>query len=386
VLVWRTQWLRRSVEVPTTAAGVDRLLGYLVVAVRLGTIAQMVPAARGGVEVSMRPSLYATCWAVAALMAIAVSWLVLIERGRLRVGVAALDLAIGTLLLALSPWVVQPDDRVGSWVGFQTGYALSVAIAVGAASSRRLLIVGMPAMLAAYLYQALDVADGIWATVVGNLLTFVVYTLISATLAGYLRRLASDADRARSTVAELARREEQRRAQVVMHNGAALLRLFTEPELPDATRRSLVDGAMVELRRMRRYLGHPGSDSSDVTVADVVRSACESFADLGVETLLEPGIAISPEHAEALSRAVHSVLLNVREHANATEIVAHVERSADSWVLTISDDGVGFDPVTTAFGVGLREVVLGELARCGLEVTVESRPGEGTVVRMVGAA
>lgn len=73
------------------------------------------------------------------------------------------------------------------------------------------------------------------------------------------------------------------------------------------------------------------------------------------------------------------ILHNVVRHAQASEVVVHVDWDDDRFVLQVTDDGVGFDPEAQHTGHGLVNVQrrVGEM---GGDVTIESAPGQGTTV------
>jgi hypothetical protein len=48
----------------------------------------------------------------------------------------------------------------------------------------------------------------------------------------------------------------------------------------------------------------------------------------------------------------------------------------------VHDDGVGFDPDHTTFGVGIRTLTLDQLSPHGIETTIDSVPGIGTTVTL----
>ena len=139
---------------------------------------------------------------------------------------------------------------------------------------------------------------------------------------------------------------------------------------------------------------------------------CHRFDDLHVERALDLAgeVTLPRERVEAIQHALTSLLLNVRMHARATLVVVHLDATepapapagaagragragqraeADppvgSWTLTVHDDGQGFDPAPGRFGVGLREVVQGELARRDIEVRIDSHVGVGTTVTIRGS-
>jgi PAS domain S-box-containing protein len=94
------------------------------------------------------------------------------------------------------------------------------------------------------------------------------------------------------------------------------------------------------------------------------------------------------ETETVIFRLVQEAMTNVLRHARARTVAVKVERSGAQAVLTVSDDGVGFDPAAVlaradaggSFGVlGMRERA--ELA--GGTLGIASRPGAGTTVTAV---
>ncbi|SCG64589.1 sensor histidine kinase [Micromonospora coxensis] len=384
----------RVAELPTTRAGVERTFSYLIAGVRLGTVAQMIPAVNTGVATSPHAAGYLACWTAAAVASVAVSVATLVRRRPLGATAAAVDFALACVLLVLGPLVLATGERFGSWVAYQPGYALSIIITASGVRSLVLWAGGLLGVAVSYLvYLGGEFGGDMTPSAIGNVLTYVVYALVARMLFGYIRHIAQDADASRARAAELARREEERRAQVMMHNGVAVMRLLTESEAGLARSR-LIDLAEVELKRMRAYLrgrapdgdeptGGEDASGPSVPLAAMVRRTCDRFADLSVDALLDLGadLRLPAAQAEALERALESLLLNVRVHAGAAEVVVHLDQADDgSWTLTVRDDGVGFDPVSVRAGVGLREVVVGELRRRGLDVRIESAVGDGTTV------
>ncbi|MGN9907783.1 sensor histidine kinase [Phytohabitans sp. LJ34] len=360
----------------------------------MGTIAQMIPAVHIGVATSPHEVGYLACWAAAAVAAVAVSVVTLVRRRPLGAATSATDFALACVLLVLGPLVLPSGERIGTWVTYQPAYALSVIITASGVRSRVLWAGGLLGVVVSYMvYLGGEIEGNMTWTAVGNVLTYVVYALVARIFFGFTRRIARDADSSRARAAELARREEERRAQVMMHNGVALMRLLTEPGT-DATRSRLIDQAEVELRRMRSYLRGQAPDrdaaaaevadaNSPVVLAAVIERVCDRFADLHVDALVDLGadLKVPAGQAEALERALESLLLNVRVHARADTVVIHLDQDTDgTWVMTVHDDGVGFDPTSVPAGVGLREVVVGELRRQGLHVKIESGVDEGTTV------
>lgn len=82
-------------------------------------------------------------------------------------------------------------------------------------------------------------------------------------------------------------------------------------------------------------------------------------------------------------RIAQEALSNISRHSSASEVTLKLRMAADHFVMTISDNGVGFDPaqVTDAHAVGL--VGMHERAHLiGAMLEVKSSRGAGTTVRL----
>lgn len=121
-------------------------------------------------------------------------------------------------------------------------------------------------------------------------------------------------------------------------------------------------------------------------------AARERRAGLTVRFRLDGAPLPLPDRVQsALLRVAQGALANVREHSGATGAVLTLSCLGDQVVLDVSDDGCGFDPATGAAapaggpgghggrGHGL-PAMRARLAQLGGTLTVESAPGEGTVL------
>ncbi|GAB2536360.1 sensor histidine kinase [Nocardia heshunensis] len=97
----------------------------------------------------------------------------------------------------------------------------------------------------------------------------------------------------------------------------------------------------------------------------------------GAPTGLPPGVEA------ALLRIAQGALANAREHADATTVTLTLTDLGDRLVLDIADNGAGFDPATVPAtpdrGHGL-PAMRARLRQLGGTLTVESAPGDGTVI------
>ena len=97
----------------------------------------------------------------------------------------------------------------------------------------------------------------------------------------------------------------------------------------------------------------------------------------------EPAPRLAPAMAITLFRIVQEALNNIAKHARATEVSIALEASPDGVVLTVADDGCGFDPAARVEQAvrSLGMVSMRERAESiGGRLQVESAPGKGTRV------
>lgn len=110
----------------------------------------------------------------------------------------------------------------------------------------------------------------------------------------------------------------------------------------------------------------------------------ESQPDVTVRTDLED--VGHPEGQALLYRAARELLANVNKHAGASTISVGLYRSGDRVVLTVADDGRGFDPSTVAQSVAEGHIGLASLQvrveAMGGSMVISSEAGFGTQVRI----
>jgi signal transduction histidine kinase len=109
-----------------------------------------------------------------------------------------------------------------------------------------------------------------------------------------------------------------------------------------------------------------------------------------VELREAPGACrgLSGEQTNALFLIAQEALTNVRKHARASRVSAHLDRQANVLVMKIRDDGAGFDPACANSGHGLRNM-RERVEKLGGTFALQSRPGAGsevTVTLSIGSA
>jgi signal transduction histidine kinase len=98
-------------------------------------------------------------------------------------------------------------------------------------------------------------------------------------------------------------------------------------------------------------------------------------ADVGGEVDLAPAAKL------AAYRIAQEALTNARRHASASRILVRLEQRGGVTTLWVEDDGTGFEAAAASHsGHGLR-IMRERAEEIGAELTIESAPGRGTVVR-----
>jgi signal transduction histidine kinase len=91
--------------------------------------------------------------------------------------------------------------------------------------------------------------------------------------------------------------------------------------------------------------------------------------------------ALAPSSEVTALRAAQESLANVRRHAAAASIGVVLTFDEDGATVTVTDDGVGFDPDAPREGYGL-DGLASRVQVVGGLVDVSSDPGAGTRVRV----
>ena len=107
--------------------------------------------------------------------------------------------------------------------------------------------------------------------------------------------------------------------------------------------RTLTRGAVAEMRMLLLELRPRAlEDASIHDLLDQLLAGLESRKDLIVESSLDPAEGI-PDIKLGLYRIAQEALNNIGRHAAASRVSVRFEARPRSLILTIRDDGVGFD-------------------------------------------
>jgi two-component system sensor histidine kinase UhpB len=210
-----------------------------------------------------------------------------------------------------------------------------------------------------------------------------------------MRRLEAERRRAGSAALQ-AQEEERARVARDLHDEVnqsltgLLLRLEAvreaappELEVELAETKALANQAMRELLSLARQLRPTALDDLGLKAATAGQVEQLARGEIEAEFSADGDFSSLDDDAQlVVYRVAQEALSNAARHSGADHITVRLRRSDDDGVeLTVSDDGRGFafDESEGGLGIGgMRERAL----LIGGELTIESRPGHGTTVRL----
>ena len=207
-------------------------------------------------------------------------------------------------------------------------------------------------------------------------------------LAAQERTLAAQAERER-----LARDMHDSLAKTVHGIGFAALALSRRIEVdpPGAVEdaRKLAEDARTAAQEARELLsGLRGRDDAELPLPTAIRSEASRWAErtgTRIGGALDDVGPLPSLVLRELRWILKEALTNVERYAHASRVDVHLRRLGDRVVLTVADDGDGFeapDDLDALAGVGSFGLAgMRERARlAGGDLSVESEPGDGTVI------
>ncbi|MCK7579259.1 MAG: sensor histidine kinase [Chromatiales bacterium] len=146
----------------------------------------------------------------------------------------------------------------------------------------------------------------------------------------------------------------------------------------------LIDDTIRTVRRVAMELRPAVLD--DLGLGPALEALAEQFTErsgVACETDFPAQITLTSQQSTALYRIAQEALTNVSRHASATRVKLQLSAEQNAVILEIVDNGRGISPerITGRRSLGL----LGMQERAtelGGEVTIDSKRGEGTTVRV----
>ena len=211
-------------------------------------------------------------------------------------------------------------------------------------------------------------------------------TIANARAFGQLRSLAAAEERTR-----IARDLHDRLGQYLTYISMELERINSEQLEPSSDLNRLhqdTQGAIAELRDTLMDMRATVSTNRPLSVLlkEVVDRVGRrtAIADITLSLPDDPSTRLTSIVENELLRIAQEALTNIEKHASATQVHVGWTITAGKGVLTVQDDGRGFDPTKgirgNAYGlVGMRE----RAAAVGAILEVTSEPDQGTVISVL---
>ena len=295
----------------------------------------------------------------------------------LRPGLIGSEVVVAALVVVADGWVHQAQATgqtlAGTW---PLPAVLAASVAGGVAGG-----VGVGALLGGARFAAVVVAAGHAGPngrdVLGAITTGLSWIVIGAVCATIVRLLR----RARHQVAEAEARDRIARD---LHDGvlqtlAMIERRSTSVEIARLAREQEQD--------LRSYLFGDRAGAGDLAsrLRRAAARAERAWPGLTVTVMVTDDVpALDPARIEALIGATTEALTNAAKHGHAARAVvfADMDESNGGVVLSVKDDGTGFDSDTVVEGVGMADSIRGRVEPLGGRVEFASRLGDGVEVRI----
>jgi signal transduction histidine kinase len=149
----------------------------------------------------------------------------------------------------------------------------------------------------------------------------------------------------------------------------------------------LIRGALAEMRTLLLEL-RP-NELREKSLAQLFNLLAEStLARAGANVIVNADSNCSPPQdvAIALYRIAQESLNNVAKHAMANEVVVNLSCDTSSTLLSIKDDGRGFDPSTIPTGHLGVSIMRSRAQEIGASIRIDSKIGRGTQVSVSWSA
>jgi signal transduction histidine kinase len=379
---WPSVWASRDGLL--NSQGVDRATVGATAALKIQNLLQMVAAIVLTIGDSRRPWLELTAAAVFTVSGL-VLLVVAVRAQRLPRAAVAVDVSVAVAVLLVAP-LFQPVGPVQPWfdwpllVAFLVAAEASVCFSLTLACAATLCLMGAAA---SWLVAGAPAASR--QMIYGTFFPFVGFAAVSYIFLAYLRRLAALADARAETIRML---EEERTRRVLhtpyrlLNDLAGMLRAEGDREGAQPASRARLAEAVASALEIESIVR--GTDPASSNLATDLQRLREQFVDLPlIMNVEDAGENLPPQAVYRIREAVRSALQNVRLHAQATEVVVYATTDRSSWLISVHDDGRGFD-TTGHRGVGLNQLVIGALEEIGAQVRIESAPGQGTLIEISG--
>lgn len=158
------------------------------------------------------------------------------------------------------------------------------------------------------------------------------------------------------------------------------------PELKDRSHAmtALVDRAIRSMREVVTTLRPSVLDAGIMAALEWLVQDIRQHTGLECRLMADERIVLSRDRSLALFRIVQEALTNAVRHASARHVDVRIECANGRWIITVQDNGVGFDPDAPRRTKGFGLLGMRERARLlDADLTISSTPNQGTRLCMV---
>jgi len=375
--------LTRNLRRPDTRANVELSVVFGVLSLRAFDLIQGTAAmATGSLTASTNPSLELAVFVLLVVESLLLgAWLAKRRSLQPYAWPIVADFGLALVTVGLVPAYI---SRSGVWTmwPWPVPVTLSTAVLLGTSFARwRYVLASSCALALLYLaVMMLPLSGNTFgrSTAVVNSLAYPGFAVLAFLFTRFVRRLATIADEARARVAELER--DQGKARI--HELLGFLRLDRFAGSDEEMRLIMIADAQAKYEEMSSYVY--GTDRLGDLDAHM-RKALKLHPSLHVRTVInvDGGAKLAEEVLEQLQRALDTALSNAEQHAAGAEVVVSARSEGERLVVTVRDDGPGFDLASTPRGFGIGEILGRQLDAVGGHGFVDSAPGRGTEVRII---
>ncbi|MDQ2810514.1 MAG: ATP-binding protein [Actinomycetota bacterium] len=304
---------------------------------------------------------------------------------RVRSWWAVADLAFTIAVLAAS---AMGSVRYGGlYVAYPYSVICSVAFGVGLRRLSAVLVATM-FLAAGYLYGGGYLHADPASHVLINAITYFPNTVVAWAVSRQLRGMGRELDASRSREAVLTRDQERLRHARMLHDRVlqTMETLARGQWIADVAVKARVAEEAVWLRGLVEGTGEAAEGDLLGQLSKLAARAARDglHVELNHATLRGSAIlaALDSQRSAALAGAVSEALTNVVKHAATTSAVLRLTATPTALVVTVLDQGRGFDPATQPEGMGLKESIRGRITESGGTVRVDTAPGAGTYLEI----
>jgi signal transduction histidine kinase len=263
-------------------------------------------------------------------------------------------------------------------------------------------------ILAGFVANDADLSNGLFA-ILTQVMSFVVVGLFISVLVGQMRQRRRELEEANSklvnyskTLEDLAVSRERSRLAQELHDtlshtlsglSVQLEALKAYWEVDDKIARSILDKSLSATRAgledtRRALMALRAKPLEELGLNGSLRQAAEEIAGYqGISLEIETADSLpqlAPEEEQCLFRVAQEALINAAKHAKASKVAMKLETVNDRTVLTVQDNGIGFDVAADNghghFGLlGMKERV----KFIGATLNISSQLGRGTTVQLI---